>query len=337
MGFFNQIWDNSPSGVVFPPATLPPAAVARAARTVIVLGGGGARGAAHLGVMRRLQESELDVTRIVGVSIGAFVGAMCSVGDDLDSVQNRAIALIRSQSFLSKQKLLGCADREARGREKTGMFSWYQRLTRYLAAHHQCNRAVMGRSILTNTFLRQAIDSLVPDIQINDTATPLSIVAADLRTGKPIVLETGSLRTAVEASMAIPGIFQPVEHQGMLLCDIGTIHSLPIEFAKAYPHDFSIGVDVSQNLKVIADCSNALDVMIRMEEIGERMHRRASLHEADLIIRPHVHGIAWFDFHRVEALVDAGYQAASVALREFNRGDKNVQTRTNTARVNREL
>ena len=292
---------------------------AGAPRTIIVLGGGGARGAAHLGVMRRIRESDLEVSRIVGVSMGAFVGAMCAVEGNTDELQQRSIALLRSPSFLAHQKLLGCADRESRGTEKTGMFSWYQRLTRYLAAHHRCNRAVMGRSILTNTLLREAIDSLVPDIQVNETPTPLSIIAADLRTGKPIVLESGSLRTAVEASMAIPGIFQPVEHQGMLLCDIGTIHSLPIEFAKAYPHDLSIGVDVSQDLNVIADCSTALDVMIRMEEIGERMHRRASLHKADLIIRPHVHGIAWFDFHRVEALVDAGYQAANMALGGFNR------------------
>ncbi|HBJ37475.1 MAG TPA: patatin [Planctomycetaceae bacterium] len=326
MGFFNRIWNNKSSAVVFPTETALPSAVIRAPRTVIVLGGGGARGAAHLGVMRRIKESDLDISRLVGVSMGAFVGAMCAVDGDVESIQKRSIELIRSPSFLSKQKLLGCTDRDTRGQEKTGFFSWYQRLTRYLAAHQRCNRAVMGRSILTNTFLRQAIDSLVPDIQIDETATPLSIIAADLRTGKPIVLESGSLRTAVEASMAIPGIFQPVEHQGMLLCDIGTIHSLPIEFAKHYPHDLSIGVDVSQNLNVIADCSTALDVMIRMEEIGERMHRRASLHEADLIIRPHVHGIAWFDFHRVEALVDAGYQAANITLSGFSRRENGMQS-----------
>lgn len=325
MGFFNRIVDRSRNAAL-QPEKLVPAETNRPTRTVIVLGGGGARGAAHLGVMRRVKESELEISRIIGVSMGAFVGAMSAVGGDINEVQQRAISLIRSPSFLASQKLLGCADRDTRGHEKTGMFSWYQRLTRYLAAHHRCNRAVMGRSILNNTMLRQAIDSLVPDIQISETETPVSIIAADLRTGKPIVLESGSLRTAVEASMAIPGIFQPVEHQGMLLCDIGTIHSLPIEFAKAYPHDLSIGVDVSQNLNVIADCSSALDVMIRMEEIGERMHRRASLHEADLIIRPHVHGIAWFDFHRVEALVDAGYQAASVTLSGFNRRKNGSQT-----------
>jgi NTE family protein len=326
MGFFNRIWNHKSGVGEISSAAVPPVAATVAPRTVIVLGGGGARGAAHLGVMRRIRETDLEVSRIVGVSMGAFVGAMCAVEGDIDSIQKRSIELIRSPSFLSKQKLLGCTDRDSRGQEKTGIFSWYQRLSRYLAAHHRCNRAVMGRSILTNAFLREAIDSLVPDIKIDEAETPLSIIAADLRTGKPIVLESGSLRTAVEASMAIPGIFQPVEHQGMLLCDIGTIHSLPIEFAKAYSHDLSIGVDVSQNLNVIADCSTALDVMIRMEEIGERMHRRASLHEADLIIRPHVHGIAWFDFHRVEALVDAGYQAANMALSGFSRRGKSAKS-----------
>jgi NTE family protein len=287
--------------------------------TVVALGGGGARGAAHLGAMRRIAESDLRVGRIVGVSMGAFVGAMCAVESDIDAIQNRAIALLRSPAFSEKQRLLGCASRTGRTETKPGMFSWYQRLTKYLSAHHQCSRVITGRSILENRFLRQAIDTLVPDILIEDTETPLSIVAADLRTGQPIVLESGSLRSAVEASMAIPGIFQPVEHRGMLLCDIGAIHSLPMEIARAYPHSLAIGVDVSQSLSVIADCSTALDVMIRMEEIGERMHRRGSLHEADLIIRPHVNGIAWFDFHRVEALIDAGYHAACESLSGYTR------------------
>jgi NTE family protein len=328
MGFFNRLANRS--RLALSQADVPNGqATPRREEAVIVLGGGGARGAAHLGAMQRIAETDLKINRVIGVSMGAFVGAMCAVDGDIKSIQERSVALIRSPLFLSQQKLLGCTDRSTRGQSKTGMFSWYQRLTRYLAAHHQCNRAVMGGSLLNNTFLRQAIESLVPDIQINETRTPLSIVAADLRTGKPIVLETGSLRTAVEASMAIPGIFQPVEHQGMLLCDIGTIHSLPIEFAKAYHHDISIGVDVSQDLNVVSECSSALDVMMRMEEIGERMHRRASLQQADLIIRPHVNGVAWFDFHRVDSLIAAGYQSAAVALAAYGRRRKQQQPSRN--------
>jgi NTE family protein len=321
MGFFNRIANRSRLGLSQASVPSSPSAPRRD-EAVIVLGGGGARGAAHLGVMQRIAETDLKIKRVIGVSMGAFVGAMCAVDGDIESIKERSVALTRSSLFLSQQKLLGCTDRNTRGQPKTGMFSWYQRLTRYLVAHHQCNRALMGGALLNNTFLRQAIESLVPDIQINDTRTPLSIVAADLRSGKPIVLETGSLRTAVEASMAIPGIFQPVEHQGMLLCDIGTIHSLPIEFAKAYHHDISIGVDVSQDLNVATECSSALDVMMRMEEIGERMHRHASLQQADLIIRPHVNGVAWFDFHRVESLIAAGYQSAAVALAAYGRRRK---------------
>lgn len=321
MGFFNRLANRSRLALA-QADVLSTQLATRPEEAVIVLGGGGARGAAHLGALQRIAETDLKINRVIGVSMGAFVGAMCAVDGNIESIKERSVALIRSPLFLSQQKLLGCTDRSTRGQGKTGMFSWYQRLTRYLAAHHRCNRAVMGGSLLSNSFLRQAIDSLVPDIQINETRTPLSIVAADLRTGKPIVLETGSLRTAVEASMAIPGIFQPVEHQGMLLCDIGTIHSLPIEFAKAYPHDILIGVDVSQDLNVVSECSSALDVMMRMEEIGERMHRRASLQQADLIIRPHVNGVAWFDFHRVESLITAGYQSAAVALAAYGRRRK---------------
>jgi len=314
MGFFNRIWTPPMGGETVDSLRARFVDDRQPIRATVALGGGGARGAAHLGVMRRIAETDLAVERLVGVSMGALVGAMCAVDSQIESVQHRAIALLRSPHFASQQRLLGCADHRSHHDASTGIFSWYQRLKRYLTAHHQCSRVITGRSMVGNDLLREAIDRLIPDIDISETTVPLSIVAADLLSGQKIVLESGRLRTAVEASMAIPGIFQPVEYRGMLLCDIGTLDSLPIDIAKSYPHDLAIGVDVSQAPSVIRNCSTALDVMIRMEEIGEKMLRRKSLREADLIIRPHVHGIAWFDFHRVEALIDAGYQAAKESL-----------------------
>jgi NTE family protein len=287
----------------------------RSAQVSIALGGGGARGAAHLGVMRAIREKQLDVRRLVGVSMGSLIGAMCAVEPNMRKVEQQAIQMLRSPRFVFKQELLGGASHQCGRAADTGLFSWYKRLKRYLATHRKFNRAVTEPALLGGELTREAIECLLPDIDIRETATPLSIVAADLRSGHKVVLESGSLRTAVQASMAIPGIFPPVEHQGMLLCDIGTIDSLPINIARTYPHDLVIGVDVSQGPSVIRDCSTALDVMVRMEEIGERMMRRSALPEADLIIRPHVDRIAWFDFHHVDRLIDAGYRAAHDALR----------------------
>jgi NTE family protein len=310
MGFFNRFSTSPPITSLDDRIQTRGIADGGRLRATIALGGGGARGAAHLGVMQRVAETRLDVRRLVGVSMGALVGAMCAAEPDIHKVRQRAVEMLRSHSFVSKQHLL-CGTAHRPGRTAgTGMFSWFQRLKRYVLTHHKCSRVVTGPALLGGELLREAVECLVPDIDIRDTVTPISIVAADLRSGQKIVLETGSLRTAVEASMAIPGVFPPVEHQGMLLCDIGAIDSLPIDIARSYSHDIAIGVDVSQAPSVARECSTALDVMVSMEEIGERMLRRKVLPEADLIIRPHVHGIAWFDFDRVETLIDAGYRAA---------------------------
>lgn len=310
MGFFNRISTQPSITDLGDRINTRQLATGGRLRATIALGGGGARGAAHLGVMQRVAETRLDVRRLVGVSMGAMVGAMCAAEPDIGKVCHQAIELLRSPCFVTKQHLLGGAAHRTDAAVGTGMFSWYQRLKRYVVTHRKCSRVVTEPALLGGELLREAVECLVPDIDIRDTVTPISIVAADLRSGQKIVLETGSLRTAVEASMAIPGVFPPVEHEGMLLCDIGAIDSLPIDIAKSYSHDIAIGVDVSQAPSVIRDCSTALDVMVRMEEIGERMLRRKVLPEADLIIRPHVHGIAWFDFDRVETLIEAGYRAA---------------------------
>ena len=310
MGFFNRIWMKRQL----------PAIRSQHPRFSIALGGGGARGAAHLGVMQRLSEDRLDVQRIVGVSMGAMVGAMCAVDSDVRAVQRRAIQMLRSPAFIAKQQTLGAAAHKPGQHTDVGLFSWYEKIKRYVAVHRKYSRVVNGSALLDSDLLRQAINALVPDIDISQTQVPLSIVAVDLYSGMKVVLENGSLRTAVEASMAIPGIFPPVPYCGMLLCDVGAIDSLPIDVARSYRHDLSIAVDVSQAPTAIDHCHNALDVMVRMEEIGERLMRRKVLPEADVVIRPELHRIAWFDFHRVESLIDAGYRAADEALRELGPG-----------------
>lgn len=291
-------------------------------RAAIALGGGGARGVAHLGAMQAIGESGVQTEQIVGVSMGSLVGAMCAVEPDIRRVQAKAIELLRSPVFQLKQEILFGAEMPTQDEESSGSyFAWYGRIKKYLSAHRKLSRAVTSPSLMSEATFADAIEYLLPDVRLEDLATPLAVVAVDLLSGHRIVLEKGPLRKAVQASIAIPGFFPPVKWDNMLLCDIGVIDSLPTGIAKAYASDLTIGVDVGQEHTSIHECNTALDVMMRMQDIGEIFMRRHVVESADVIVRPDVGNIAWFDFSEPERLIQAGRDAAHRSLERHLKGN----------------
>ena len=282
----------------------------RQRRAVIALGGGGARGLAHLGAIQVVGEAGIQTERFVGVSIGALVGAMCALDSNTRRVQAQTIEFLFSPTFSRNQHLLFGSTGSRMEDAESGVMAWYNRVRYLYSAHRRITRAATRASLMPEAILSDAIDALIPDIEIAELPTPLSVVAADLRSGNRIVLENGSLRKAIQASMAIPGIFPPVLWNEMQLCDIGVVDALPSMIAKSYASDLTIAVDVGQSHSRVDDCSTALDVIMRMQDIGEGMTRRDKAEVADLVIRPDLQGIDWFDFRHPERIIDAGRDAA---------------------------
>ena len=281
---------------------------------VVALGGGGARGIAHLGVMQAIGHAGVHTERIVGVSMGSLVGGLLAADPDIHRAQAKAIELLHSPVFQSKQQALFGAAPPSESESTGGISSWFGRLRSYYRAQQRLTRAVTGPAIIGHEPLQESIDHLLPDVGIEDLTIPLSIVAMDLLSGQRIILEEGSLRKAVLASASIPGVFPPVEWEGMLLADIGVIESMPTLIAKHYAKDLTIGVDVGQSNSKVQSCDTALQIMMRVDEIGERMMRRHLLGAADLIIRPEVGSVAWFDFSDPERLIAEGRRAAERSL-----------------------
>lgn len=307
-------------------------------RAVVTLGGGGARGLAHLGAMEAIGESGVQTERIVGVSIGGLIGGLVAMDKDIHRVQAKAMQLLYSPVF-SKQcnELLGSASGVETGHREDDannawFSSWYHRARKLLHTGQRIGRLMRGPALMSSEVLQEAIEQLVPDVDLSETSTPLTIIAADLVTGHRVMLEKGSLRKAILASTAIPGFFPPVPWGDALLCDIGVLDSLPLQLASVYASDLTIGVDVGSGRQLVERCDSAIEVMMRVEEIGEQLCRRNSIRYADILIKPNVGDRPWYDFRHPGRLVDEGRRAGREVMAAWLRSSRLRSPRRKSSR-----
>ncbi|MEQ9412029.1 MAG: patatin-like phospholipase family protein [Fuerstiella sp.] len=292
---------------------------------VLALGGGGARGLAHLGVIEVLQKLPLDIKRFVGVSIGGLAGALCALDSDAGRVQQRVVDYLTSESFRSKQAALFLAAPRADEPSTSGLFAWYHEIRRFLGARRKLINLFSKPALLESDVMREIVDGLLPDVDISDTQTPLSIVALDLYSGRKVILTEGSLKDAVMASAAIPGVFPPVRWGSMLLCDVGMMDAIPAKIAKSYGADLTIAVDVGAQVEPITECRTAADIFLRLSDVGEPLLRDYTRGIADLLIRPDVSHTPWYDFSDPASLIDLGREATHALVIGANRTQSTPQ------------
>ncbi|MCA9135738.1 MAG: patatin-like phospholipase family protein [Planctomycetales bacterium] len=285
------------------------------ADATVMLGGGGARGLAHLGAMRAIGHSGIGVGRMVGVSMGALMAALCAVERDVERAETLARDFLESDRYRTLQQRVVGAAAGASGRDESNA-RWLRRWTRLFWAQKAIGRAARTESLLPSTLLEAITDELLPDIAIEDLRTPLHLIAVDLRTGERLILDRGPLRKAVVASMSIPGVFPAVEIDGRRLSDVGVYDAVPCDLAEQVMNGVGelIVIDVSPTESAHAECKTALQSVMRFQELAEERIRQQQLKLADLVVRPQLGKVAWFDFTNPDPLIQAGYEAAAGAL-----------------------
>ena len=272
----------------------------------LVLGGGGAKGAAEVGVLKVLEEADIPVDYVVGTSIGGIVGALYSIGynaADLDSLlRNQDWVFLlsdqvkrESETFLSKDEkdkyLLNLPLTKER---KVSLPSGY----------------VNGLNIL-NLFSKLTVGYHHVD-DFSSLPIPFRCVAVDLVEGKEVVLSSGSLPMAMRATMSIPGVFAPIEWNGMMLVDGGALNNLPVDVVREMGADIVICVDLSTGWKKKDDLKSAASVVDQLIGIMGQPKYRKNKAEADIYINPPLKGYtpASFQAEAIDSMVQRGERAA---------------------------
>lgn len=259
----------------------PPAADMSRPKIALVLGGGAARGFAHIGVIRVLEQEKIPIDMIVGTSVGSLIGAIYAA--DLNSFELEWTAF-----SLEKEHLFDVA-----------MLS-----------------AFTGMGPVKGDRLEEFVRSKITIADIENLKLPFAAVATDLNRGTRVVLDRGPVARAVRASSAIPGVFNPVEHQGRLLVDGGVVDNIPISVARAMGAELVIAVDISENV-VNFNVTNLIDVVLQSVNIMFRENVGYKKKDADVLIAPVVGNVGTLDFSQKKRCMQAGIESAQKAIPEI--------------------
>ncbi len=276
-------------------------------RIGLVLSGGGARGLAHVGVLKALEELRIPVDAIAGTSMGAVVGGLYSSGMTADEIDD----LMRSIDWTAAFR-----DRPARNtlnfRRKQDDREFLVRLPLGIQGGSiRVPRGLIQGQRLTQTLRIQTMPVAAIE-DFDELPTPFRAVAADLETGERVVLEGGDLTAAMRASMSAPGVFAPVEVDGRLLVDGGIIENLPVDVAKSMGVDVVIAVDVGflpvprKELTSALAVSNQAITIMMLRETGRQ---RSLLSSDDVLILPELGSLQSTDFAAAEKTIGLGLAA----------------------------
>ncbi|MCK5212127.1 patatin-like phospholipase family protein [Candidatus Parcubacteria bacterium] len=252
-------------------------------KIVLVLGGGGARGLAHIGVLRVLKEKGIKPSIVIGSSIGAVIGAGFALGLSANELETEALRYKKRWTL-------------------TKFFDF----------------TIPTTSLLRGKKINKYLNSFYSKAYFSDCQIPLRIITTDLETGKAVILKNGKVADAVQASIAVPGIFPPVKMNERWLIDGGVISPTPIDYARKYDPDLIIAVDLIMKRKIKILKPNILSTILLSYEIIRTQMVKDKLHAKKknvVIIKPKMSStIDSFKFSQIKEFILSGEEAAKKAL-----------------------
>src|SRR5580693_9079181 len=281
-------------------------------RICLVLSGGGARGMAHIGVLKVLEEMKVPIDCIAGTSMGAVVGGLYASGMTAAQIETTMRSVDWQEAFRDAPPR-----RDLAFRRKQDDRNFLVRLP--LGLKH--GKILLPKGFIQGQKLQETLRQLtLPFSNSTDfdlLPTPFRAVATDLVTGNAVLLDKGDLSIAMRASISAPGLFAPVEAQGRLLVDGGLAENLPVSVARAMHADILIVSDVSYPLQPRAALDSALSISNQMLAILVRKdsdRQRASLEPRDILIEPSLGSATATDFTVPNIVIARGEEAARISI-----------------------
>ena len=278
----------------------------------LALGGGGARGLAHIGVLKVLEQNKIKIHSVTGCSMGAIVGGLYAYYGNSKQVEDFILEIINHPKFIE----LGIEKLSEKNNKpnKNYFEQFYDYIGKRVQALKALNRLSYFDEQITNEMYK-----VIPDVPIENFKIKFSAIATDLLSGEEINFTAGSLRKVIQASSAIPGIFPPVKYQNYFLIDGSASESVPAAKVRDLGADRVLAVDVTREIKIIEEPQNVFEILYRAEDISSYHLSMVRLREADLVIRPKVRHLSWADFDMTSEIIAAGEQAALANLDEIKK------------------
>ncbi len=280
-------------------------------RIGLALGGGGARGAAHVGALQVLHKNKIPIHQIAGTSAGSVVGAMYAATLDPQWIENRFREFIVSDPF----KALG-TDRLVD--KPTSSNSAFNQIAKKLKDQVVLAMSLHRNSIIKKSRLKDAFDFLIPVKSFDDLQIPLKIVATDLNTCQPVIYDSGDLVEAATRSGTIPGYVEPTEMNGQLIVDGGASMPLPTTVIRDEV-DVLIGIDIRRRGVKPLDEINIYEIMMRSDMSTYQNLINHFSRAADVLISPNVKDYQWSEFGKFDYFFDEGVQSCEKAILTIRR------------------
>ncbi|CAK2478298.1 NTE family protein [Vibrio crassostreae] len=273
----------------------------------VVLAGGGAKGAAHIGVLKALEEMQIPVDYITGTSMGAYVGGLYATGMSADEIESFIYTVDWNRGYRDR---VNRSDRRVRDKEYEDRYQLNTDLGLGWGEIKARKGVVQGQNMLR--ILRETTGNLSSFESFDNLAIPYRSVATDIIELEEVVIDHGHLVDAMMASMSVPGALPPYEVDGRMLVDGGVTNNMPVDVARAMGADIVIAVDISTNYKSKEDFTNFLAAADQLSNYlvqRSTQEQAATLTDHDFFLRPDVGEMETTEFDKMPTAYHAGYEA----------------------------
>ncbi|MDC0594157.1 patatin-like phospholipase family protein [Candidatus Marinimicrobia bacterium] len=288
----------------------------------VALGGGGARGACHIGVLKSLERRGIIPDIISGTSAGSMIGAMYASHASADIVEEKYTEHVNGEDF----KDLGF--RYIPNNEKDD--SVFSQVFKQIKNQYILMVSSTRKSLVKNERLAKAANNLFESNQFDDLKIPLIVTATDLISGKPMLYKAGNVVDAVVKSSSIPGFVEPTYIDNRMLLDGGIIFPTPVP-PLVGECDFIIAVNISKSFNTSEEPDNIFEITNRARDISTLHLNSYLLKQSDFVISPEHKDVHWSAFDRTDEFIENGYNAAQSEMEKLliqldSMIEKNVET-----------